>query len=289
MDALLKAFSPSFKLQVAFADVTMSAKALEARHLSGPTASLILAESLASVALISSDRSGADECVSLRLHVNGPVKGVLVEATAQGCLRGFTSTKVLNEFDGAAVPSPDGGLGSAGAIHVIVSVPGRIVARTALNAAPPRLKSVLARYFNVSMQVPTGVEIESRADSGGLIHTRGVYVQRMIDGSQDAFVRILEGMESGAVRSELSMPDPGSRLREILGLPDLEVRETRPLCFACRCTREKTIAVLDVLTREELASLVSGGRSQRVFCHMCGAEYSATVDDLQGLLDKKAG
>lgn len=289
MDALIKAFSPSRKLRVAFADVTVSAKALEARHLSGPTASLILAESLASVALLSADTSEAEECVSLRLHVTGPIRGVLAEATAQGHLRGFTSVKVMNDLDAAAIPASDGGLGSSGSVHIISSLPGKILNKSALNAAPPKLRHVLARYFNHSMQVPTGAEIESRADSGGLIHACGLYVQRMVDGDQDVFVRVLESLESGVVRRELAQPDPQSRLPAILGLPDLEIRETRPLQFACRCTREKTLAVLEVLTREELLEMVAGGKSQRVFCHMCGAGYSATVEDVRELLQKKSG
>ena len=289
MDALIKAFSPSWKLRVVFADVTMSAKALEARHLSGPTSALILAESLTAVALLSADASGADEWISLRMHVTGPVRGVLVEATAQGCLRGFTNAKVINELDVAAEPASDGGLGSSGSVHVFSSEPGRTLGRTVLNVAPPRLRNVLARYFNFSMQVPTGVEIESRADSGGLIRACGLCVQRMVDGDQDVFVHVLESMESGAVRRELARSDPQSRLPAILCLPDLEIRETRPLRFACRCTREKTLAVLDVLTRDDLLVMAAADKPQRIFCHMCGAEYNATVEDVRGLLQKKAG
>jgi molecular chaperone Hsp33 len=289
MDALIKAFSPSLKLRVAFADVTVTAKALEARHLAGPTSALVLAESLAAVALLSADVSEADECISLRMHVTGPVRGVLVEASAQGHLRGFTNVKVLNDLDGAAKPASDGGLGDSGAVNIISSRPGKILGRTSINAAPPKLRHVLARYFNYSMQAPTGVEIESRADPGGLIHACGLYAQRMVDGSQDAFVRILEDLESGAVRREMAQPDPKARLAALLKIPDLEVRETRPLQFLCRCTREKTLATLDMLKREELTEIVAAGKPQRVFCHMCSAEYSATVEEVKGLLEKKAG
>ena len=102
-------------------------------------------------------------------------------------------------------------------------------------------------------------------------------------------MRVLEGLESGAVRRELAQPNPQSRLPALLMIPDLEVREHRPLQFACRCTREKTLAVLDALTRDELLALVALDVPQRVICHMCGAEYSATVEDVKGLLHRKAG
>ncbi len=94
MDARIKFFSNQARIRFTLAKVTMAAKALEARHLCGPTASLALAEGLAAVALMSQDTGTPDEAVLLRLSVSGPIGGVTVEATGAGTLRGYTNTKL---------------------------------------------------------------------------------------------------------------------------------------------------------------------------------------------------
>ena len=89
-DSLMSAFSPGSKIRVVLAEATDSARELERSHLCGPTAGLIQAEALAGVALLSSELTQPDETVTLRLKVSGPVGGVLVEASADGGLRGYT-------------------------------------------------------------------------------------------------------------------------------------------------------------------------------------------------------
>ena len=55
--------------------------------------------SLAAVALLGAELSQPEEMVTLRMRVSGPVGGLLVEAGADGSLRGYTHVKVMNELD----------------------------------------------------------------------------------------------------------------------------------------------------------------------------------------------
>lgn len=288
MDELIKARSEKHNLRLVFADVTVAAKALEARHLSGPTSASVLAEALVAVAMLSADTSKAEESVSLRLHVNGPVQGILVDATGSGGLRGFANVKVINDLDGADPIATPSALGSSGSVHIVFSVPGGTLSRTALSAVPPRIKYVVARYYNFCQRVPTGVELCVRANAGGIVHAAGMLIQRLSDGHEQAFVRALERIEEGAVQKALLHKLSMSALREALEIPDIESLETRALRFDCGCTREKTIAALGGLTKKELEEIVSVGEPQRVFCHMCSRSFTATIEDVRELLKKKA-
>jgi molecular chaperone Hsp33 len=69
---------------------------------------------------------------------------------------------------------------------------------------------------------------------------------------------------------------------DLLGLADIAVRDTRPLMFKCRCNRERVLAVLKSLSREDLAERVDEG--QDITCHMCGHTYSATPEEIRLLL-----
>ena len=99
-DKLEKAIAGGTRIRFAFAELTMLAKALEARHLCGPVAGAALGEALVGAALLSLDASQDDEALMLRMNVSGPLGGVLVEATGEGALRGFTNRKVIDELDG---------------------------------------------------------------------------------------------------------------------------------------------------------------------------------------------
>ena len=90
-DAMSIGYSPGTRIQLVLVDVAEAARALEQCHLNGPTASLVLAEALAGVALLGADLTRPEETVTLRMRVSGPVQGVLVEAAQDGGLRGYTN------------------------------------------------------------------------------------------------------------------------------------------------------------------------------------------------------
>ena len=288
MDQLVKAISPETKIRFATAEVTMAAKALEARHLAGPTGAMALAEGLVATALLSLDVTGEEEALMLRVNAAGPLGGMMVEAMGNGGLRGFTNKKILNELDTLDEISTDTAWGASGSVQILTSVPGKILNQASLNVNPPHMTYVLARYFNHSMQVPTACEIWARADAGGLIAARGLLAQRMEDSDQEAFVRVLEAFEDGAVRKQLSETADPVAFGDVFGLPDLEAREIRDLAFQCRCTKERTLAVLKTLSRDELNALIVRNESQNVTCHMCGDSYVASTDDMRAILDQMA-
>jgi molecular chaperone Hsp33 len=183
--------------------------------------------------------------------------------------------------------------GPSGSVQIVTSVPGKILNQAVLNVSSPQMRYVIARYFNHSMQVPTACALCISAGSGGLIAARGLLAQRMVDSDVGAFVRVLEAFEDSRVAARLGdgshVPFAGAvAFRDLLELPDLAVRETRPLMFQCRCSKERILTVLQTLTREELEERVAAGQSQDVTCHMCGRTYSATVPDMQQVLDHKS-
>jgi molecular chaperone Hsp33 len=290
MDRLLKAITEKSRIRIHLADVTMVAKALEARHLSGPVAAAVLGEALASVAILATDTTSADEAWMLRMHVSGGIGGVLVEATGAGHLRGFTNRKVLDALDGLLPVETAAALGEAGSVQIVCSAPSRILNQAVLQVNPPQLRYVLARFFNHSQQVPTGCDVAVVADQNGLLSARAIVVQRMVDSDQEVFVQMLEKLESHALAPFLKQrvwpKDLAPLLQKALGCDAILFREERSLAFACRCSKERILGVLSSLSIEELDALILDHCSQDVTCHMCGQTYTADPDDLRLVRNK---
>jgi molecular chaperone Hsp33 len=260
----------------------MPAKALEARHLAGPTSALVMAEGLTTVALISADLADADEAISLRMQVTGPVRGVLVEARGNGDLRGFPNQKILDALDDAGTIESRTALGEQGVADIVRSMPGRTLNRASISAAPPLIERVLARYYNVSLQIPSAVALACRSDSGGIRWARGAVAERMPDADSETFVRVLEAFQDGRVHAALGEAATLDRLRPVLSLSRLTRRESRELRFRCRCSRAKIRNVMATLSAGELDTIIASGE-QRVTCHMCGEDYTLLADELRAI------
>lgn len=286
-DQLLTAFSPSAKIKLAFVEVTDSARELERSHLCGPTAGLIQAEALAGVALLGSELTEAGETVTLRLRVSGPVGGVLVEASADGALRGYTQVKVMNELDACEELDVSIALGDLAEVQIIRSLPGKILSSASTDVSPASVIKGLEQYYRQSLQRQVLVQISALAYGGFLDGARGLLVELLPDGDREAFARVAKYFEDNTVLECLEASASLQTLAETLGLTDCVVQEPKPLKFACRCSEERVLGMLAGIPSEDLEAMVMEDRPAQIFCHMCGKGYQIAVDRLRDILRQR--
>ncbi|MDR2849193.1 MAG: Hsp33 family molecular chaperone HslO [Verrucomicrobiota bacterium] len=288
-DSLTAAFSPSAKISLVFAEVTDSARELERSHLCGPTAGLIQAEALAGVALLGAELTQPGETVTLRMRVAGPVEGVLVEAGADGGLRGYTQVKVMNDLDACEELDLSAALGERAEIQIVRSVPGKILASGVAEVEPASVVSGIEAFYRQSQQREVRVQISALAYGGFIDGSRGLLVECLPDGDRDAFARMASLFEDGTVLECLEASASPRTLCETLGLDDCVFQDAKPLNFACRCSAERVDAMLESVPAGDLAELARAERPARVFCHMCGKGYEVSVERLREILKGKEG
>ena len=287
MDRLLKGLSEDRGLRFTYVDVTYGARELIFRHESGPVAGEILARALAGAALFSGDAARDDHCLSLQVNVDGPIKGLMAEVTGAGTVRGFTKVKLL-PGDRTPEAQLSAALGGSGIMSVILSEPGNVIYSGQVDASPPDLRSATARYFNQSLQTPTGVALVSSMKGGELSHCRALAGQRMPDGLIEDFVPILEAFNDGSVDSFLSSMAPDADPWQALPMIKVETAETRELRFGCRCSEDKAIEAVASLSTEEIREAIDGEGKHDVTCHMCSQLYEVGEEILLELLIRKA-
>jgi len=284
-DSRVTAYSPSAKISLVFVEVTDSARELERSHLCGPTAGLIQAEALAAVALLGAELSQPEETVTLRMRVSGPVGGLLVEAGADGSLRGYTQVKVMNDLDACEELDLSCALGEHGEIQIIRSLPGKILASGTAKVSPASVIKGLEQYYRQSLQRQVLTQISALAYGGFIDGSRGLLAERLPDSDGEAFERVTRLFEDGTVQESLEASASPQTLCSTLGLDDCVFQPARPLKFACRCTPERVDAMLAGMPSADLEALVREERPARVFCHMCGKGYEVGLGRLQQILD----
>ena len=278
-DELIEILDSATKIAILCADVTTAAVQLARGHLSGPTASYYLAEALAGVALLGAETAQEAETVTFRLDCPGPLEGFLVECTAAGTLRGYTKKKILNDFDGLGAPKDAQVLGGSGTFEIIRSIPGAILSSGTVATAwkEGAVAAGLDAYFDQSLQrrVRTAVAA-SVGDDGVPLFARGLLAECPPDGDAAAFAQVAAVFASGAAARALASGTAAPRtLLKKLGLPQAEIRRTRALSFACRCSAERAAAMVAAIPPDERASLPP---TLDITCHMCGRTWTVTTN-----------
>lgn len=286
-DSLLSAFSPAAKIRVVYVEVTDSARELERSHLCGPTAGLIQAEALAGVALLGAELAQPEEAVTLRLQVSGPIGGVLVEARADGGLRGYTQVKVLNDLDDCEELEASSALGEWGEVQIVRAVPGKILSSAMMEVSPASVTKGLEVYYRQSQQRHVLVQLSALAYGGFIDGARGLLLECLPDGDKEVFGRLAGFADDGTVLDCLEASASLRTVCETLGLADCVFQKPRPLRFACPCSPERVEGMLEGLPSSELEAMMGEGRPAQIFCHMCGKGYEVGVDRLKGILDAR--
>jgi len=286
-DSLTLAFSPAARIRLAYAEVTDSARELERSHLCGPTAGLIQAEALAGVALLGVDMVEPDETVTLRLRVSGAVGGVLVEACADGGLRGYTQVKVMNELDACEELDVSSALGEQAEVQIVRSVPGKILSSASTDISPASVMKGIEQYFRQSLQRQVLVQVSALAYGGFLDGARGLMVECLPDADHEKFARVARFFEDGTIIECLESSLSFAALCQTVGLDDCVFERPKPLRFACRCSDERVLGMLEGVPSADLESLILEDRPAQIFCHMCGRGYQVPVDRLQDILKRR--
>ena len=233
-------FNGADRVAVTKVDVTSAAQALARGHLCGPVSAYFLSRACAAAALLGAEAGDPEETVILQMKCDGPLGGFNVECTAAGTLRGYTERKTLEAFDGLGKPDPAAVIGGY-QIQVVRSIPGRILSRGVSNS----LDGYLAGSLQRKAVIFTEAEV---TDDVKVVFARGTMIEVMPD-------------------SAASIADYG----ETVDLSGFELRRSRPLSFACRCSPERAVAMLSALSENDKSGLPD---AIDITCHMCGRTFT---------------
>lgn len=228
-----------------------------------------------------------NERISLRLKGDGPLGEVVADAEGS-TVRGYV------ENPDAFLPLKNGKLDVGGGIGE-----GNIIVTRYLQNAEPftgycelqdgEIASDLTKYLYVSEQTPTSVALGVLVDKDGNVTASGGFFIQAMPGCTD---KVLEKLENNVnltpyVTQLLEIGYTPQKMIEILGRGlDVDIKETIPLSFKCRCSRERILAALgslDVKALEELAQ----DKATEAHCEFCNSTYEYTQDEIKKLLEEK--
>ncbi|BFI96958.1 MAG: Hsp33 family molecular chaperone HslO [Rhodanobacter sp.] len=245
----------------------------------------LLGEALAASALLTANIK-LDGELSVQLKSAGALRLLFAECTDRGRLRG------LARWD-APLPEPLSLESLPQAVMAItignVERGQRYQGLVELRAA--NLAGVLENYFAQSEQLPARLLLAADGE-----HAVGLMLQKLPDEGghdapqdDDAWTRVMH-LTATLGKQELLATAPEQLLYRLYHEESVRLYEPRPLAFGCSCSRERVMAMLRSLGREEVeATLAEQGGRIEVNCEFCAQRYEFDRIDAEHLLRGAGG
>ena len=228
-----------------------------------------------------------NERITLRLKGDGPLGEVVADAEGNS-VRGYV------ENPDAFLPLKNGKLDVGGGIGA-----GNIIVTRYLQNAEPftgycelqdgEIASDLTKYLYVSEQTPTSVALGVLVDKEGEVTASGGFFIQAMPGCAD---EVLEKLENNVnlmpyVTQLLEIGYTPEKMIEIIarGL-DVDIKESEPVEFKCRCSRERILTALGSLDKKSLEELAQD-KVTEAHCEFCNSTYEFTQEEITKLLEEK--
>ncbi len=290
-DLLVKATTVDKTVRALTAVTTGLVEEARVRHQTAPTASAALGRTL-TAGLLLGGMLKEQETLSLQFLGNGPLRGIFVEANAQGVVRGFvyhprTHLPIRNgKLD-------VGGAIGAGTLTVIRAQPwAKEPYRSILPLVSGEIGSDIAHYLLNSEQIPSAVSLGVFVQPDETVAAAGGFVVQIMPGASEETITHLEANVAQA-KPVSQMVREGATPQEILtqildGFGPIIVDEM-PVRFSCRCSRERVLGVLVALGWAELEDVLASEEQVTVTCEFCSKQYTIGRAELKETLAASSG
>jgi molecular chaperone Hsp33 len=146
----------------------------------------------------------------------------------------------------------------------------------------------LTRYLYTSEQTPSSVGLGVLVDETGDVQAAGGwFIQALPNCSEETLEKLDKNVRhTPYVSSLIDMGFTPERIIQMLGKDmEVEILDSYPLHFGCRCSRERVEGVLETLPKKELKQLAEDEKTE-ITCPYCNAKYEFSQEEMQHLAQK---
>jgi molecular chaperone Hsp33 len=286
-DRLVRALAHGGTVRALAAVTTDLVEEARDRHCTAPTATAALGRALTGALLLAATIK-RDERLSLEFSGDGPLRGVLADATPGGDVRGYVLRPATHLPPRRGKLDVGGALGQGVLCVMRVPLAEGALYRSVVPLVSGEIGEDLAGYLLESEQTRAAVGVGVFVDTTGRVVAAGGYLVQALPGATD------EALEAVAAHVERA-PAPTELVRDGLGPLEmlstvtgaqLSLLEERAVQFRCRCSPERVAAAILAMGRAEIEHVLASERRAEATCEFCGARYVVDEAELRALLSE---
>lgn len=247
-------------------------RAVLKRHEYPPPLRNLLGELMAAGALLSATLK-FEGALIMQMQGQGPVKLVVVEVTSEGTLRATAN------WDGELPDAPFAELlGGGRFVITLVPTDGTQSYQGVVAMDGSSVAAVLEHYMQTSEQLQTRLWLacDERQAAGMLLQK----LPEQEDADADMWNRATHLASTLSAEELLKLP-AREVIRRLFHEEDVRVFESSPLAFRCSCSRERVTAMLRMLGRDEVHSIIEERGKVEVTCEFCRKRYTLDPVDAE--------
>lgn len=285
-DLAIRATSLDGHARVLACVTTDLVRELQRRHDTWPVVTAALGRTASIAAMMGLMLKGSER-LTVQVKGDGPAGSIVVDADADGRVRGYVTNPQVALPSNAAGKLDVGRAVGQGMLYVMRDLGLKNVYRGSTALQSGEIADDFTYYFTVSEQTPSSVAAGVLVDKDFSVISAGAFIVQLLPGHTDEDIEALERRLATLHSVTDLLSREGADVRSLLAhiAPDAHVLETRPLQFACRCSRDRTAAVLRSLGAAELQSMLDDPGHAEVICHFCNEHYFFEHADVAELLD----
>ena len=228
------------------------------------------------------DKDVRKQYVTLRFEGNGPLGTVIADGTVAGNVRGYVANPVPDD----PALNVEAAIGN-GSLTVIRGTPPAGKPYTSqLLLGGSGIATDLTRYLMRSEQIGSAVLLGVLNRRDGVAAAGGMVIQSFPHATEEAIAaveeRIREAPGLSTLIYKLPIEDVVATVLHGLDYKQIDAGHEIPVNYACHCTRERALAPLALLGRDEIESMIEEGGTE-VVCQFCGRKYQFAPDELFAL------
>lgn len=286
MDYLIKALALDNKVRVYMAKTTNLTNEAKKRHDLWPGALSVLSKTMTIGSMMGAMLKD-NQTVSIKLHANGPIGNIYVDALANGHVRGYVEKPHINFINHKENTLNDQfALGNEGYIQVIKD----LQLKNYFTSQVPLIYSDIAKdfayYFNVSEQTPSAISLGILVSEDNYALSAGGFIVQLLPNTPEAIIDLLEERikELPPMSKLLQEYDNLENILSYIFEEDYQILEKMDLDFKCQCSKDRFRAGIISLGKDEIHGIIEEQGDIETICHFCQEKYHFSKDELNSML-----
>ena len=296
-DEIIRCLLENGHVRVVAAITTQTVREIASRHhLRGVAAVAVGRAGTAGLTLATLTKD--EEQVTLQILGNGPLGGITVDARSSGRLRAYLRHPGVVPWAGPSDSlrlSLAEAVGTKGVVNVIrdLGMAQNYAGQTPLLSG--EIDRDVENYLSTSEQIDSVLRCDTLVGGEGeVIASAGLLVQTLPQAEGAALVEFIrqtldDQRLSQVLHEAAGTMDAETLARRLLGPvgESLQTLETRPVTFACSCSRARAASTLEMLREEDLQAMILEDNQAQVTCSFCGEQYTFSESELELIRRKR--
>lgn len=290
-DILVKSISKDNNFRVYAINGTNLVSEMQKINDNWSTTSAALGRTAIATLLLANSVLSGRESMTVRLDGKGPVGMIVMDADANGNVKGYAANPKVNlplsqenKIDVAS------GVGTNGFLEVMKNSGGDEPYRSNVELQTGEIGDDFTYYLAKSEQIPSAVGVTVDIDGENNIISAGGYLVQVMPGASDDVIDKLQNkiMNAPSIATMLEEDsNPENILWHLFDQDELKILDHLPVQFKCECSKEKFANSIAGISNDELQAMIDDDHGAEVVCNFCGSKYQFSEAELKKILEEK--